>query len=59
MANKKLVVMSNVVLKMFKITNHKLNEHDYLDWGKIVLWYLRNIDMDNHIIEDPPTDNFR
>ena len=56
-ADKKAVVVSEVVLVMFKITDHKLNGLNYLDWSKIVCFYLRSIDMDNHLIEDPPTDD--
>ena len=59
MTDKKPVVMSKVILVMSKITNHKLNGHSYLDWSKTVQLYLRRIDMDNHMVEDSPTDNSR
>ena len=55
MANKKLLVMSNVFSIMSKIMDHKLNDHNYSDWGKIVQIYLRSINMDNHMVEDPST----
>ena len=56
-ADKMAVVVSEVVLVMFKIIDHKLNGLNYLDWSKTVRFYLRSIDMDNHLIEDPPTDD--
>ena len=54
---KKHVVMLDVVSMMSKIMNHKLNGHNYLDWNKTVRLYLRSIDMDNHMVEDPLTND--
>ena len=58
-ANKKPMVMSNVVPMLPKITDHKRNGHNYFDWSKTVQLYLRRIDMDNHIVEVPPTNDSR
>ena len=55
MVDKKLVVASEVV-SVSKITNHKLNGLNSLDWSKTIRLYLWSIDMDNHLVEDPPTD---
>ena len=55
--DKKPVVTSNVVLMMSKITEHKLNDLDYLDWSKTIQIYVRIISMTAHLKEDPPTDD--
>ena len=57
MVDKKLVVASEVVSVMSKITNHKLNGLNNLDWSKTIRLYLWSVDMDNHLVEDPPTDD--
>ncbi|CDP12323.1 unnamed protein product [Coffea canephora] len=44
---------------MSKITDHKLNNSNYLDWSKTVRLYLRSIDKDNHLTDDPPKDGSR
>ena len=49
--------MSNVVSVMSKITYHKFNGLDYLNWSKRVRLYLRSIDMDNHFNENLLTDD--
>ncbi|EOY04903.1 Cysteine-rich RLK (RECEPTOR-like protein kinase) 8 [Theobroma cacao] len=56
---KKSMVVADVILVMTKITKHKLNGSNYLDWSKTVRVYLRSIDKDDHITNDPPTDNTR
>ncbi|KAL7090617.1 hypothetical protein ACP275_12G052600 [Erythranthe tilingii] len=43
---------------MSKITDHKLNGSNYLDWSKSVRLYLQSIDKDNHMV-DPPKDEYR
>ncbi|EOY21578.1 Uncharacterized protein TCM_013430 [Theobroma cacao] len=53
------VVVADVIPVMTKVTKHKLNGSNYLDWSKIVWIYLRSIDKDDHITNDPPTDNKR
>lgn len=50
------VMVSKVIPVMSKITKHKLNGTNYLDWSKMVQIYLRIIDKDDHLIDDPPTD---
>lgn len=42
-----------------KITNKKLNYLYYLDSNKTIWIYQRNVDMDNHLVEDPPTNDVR
>ncbi|XP_071933223.1 uncharacterized protein [Coffea arabica] len=44
---------------MSKITDHKLNNSNYLDWSKTVRLYLRSIDKNNHLTDDPPKDGSR
>ena len=59
MANKMLVVMSNVVLVMSKITDHKLNGRNYLDWSKAGRFYMRSIDTDGYMVKSPLIDDSR
>lgn len=59
MTETKSVVTSDVVPVMSKITDHKLNNSNYLDWSKTVRLYLRSIDKDNHLTDDPPKDGSR
>ncbi|KAL5838389.1 hypothetical protein ACOSQ3_015558 [Xanthoceras sorbifolium] len=59
MAEKKSVVVSDMVPVMSKITNHKINGLNYLDWSKTVRLYLRSIDKDTHLTDDPPKDESR
>ena len=65
-AEKKYIVMSDnqnlslvleVVLMMSKIKEHKLNGLNYLEWSKIVCFYVRSICMTPHLTKDPPTDD--
>ncbi|EOY09553.1 Uncharacterized protein TCM_024961 [Theobroma cacao] len=56
---KKSMVVADVIPVMTKITEHKLDGSNYLDWSKTVRLYLRSIDKDDHITNDPPTDNTR
>jgi len=59
MTDKKAVVISDVILVLYKITKHKLNGSNYLDWSKTVSLYLRSINKDNHMTDDPPKDDSR
>ncbi|XP_071900889.1 uncharacterized protein [Coffea arabica] len=59
MAETKSVVTSDVVPVMSKITDHKFNNSNYLDWSKTVRLFLRSIDKDNHLTDDPPKDSSR
>ncbi|EOY00946.1 Uncharacterized protein TCM_010849 [Theobroma cacao] len=56
---KKSMIVVDVIPMMTKITEHKLNGFNYLDWSKTVRVYLISIDKDDHITNDPPTDNTR
>jgi hypothetical protein len=49
-------VISDVVPMTTKITEHKLNNTNYLNWSKTVRVYLRSIDKDDHLVDDPPFD---
>ena len=55
-ANKKHVVVFEVVPIMSKITNDKLNGLNYLDWSKMIRIYLKSIRMANRLVKDPPND---
>ncbi|KAK9714444.1 hypothetical protein RND81_06G095100 [Saponaria officinalis] len=50
-------LVTDVVPVMSKITDHKLNGSNYLDWSKSVRLYLRSIAKDDHLKDDPPTVN--
>ncbi|XP_058006091.1 uncharacterized protein LOC131181539 isoform X2 [Hevea brasiliensis] len=52
-------IISDVIPVMTKITEHKLNGSNYLEWSKTVRVYLRSIDKDDHLTKDPPTDDTR
>ena len=56
-ADKKPVVMSEVVLMMSKITEHKLNGFNYLEWSKTIQIYVRSIRLAAHLKKDPPTND--
>jgi len=49
-------VISDVVPMTTKITEHKLNNTNYLNWSKTVRVYLCIIDKDDHLVDDPPSD---
>lgn len=44
--------VSDIVLVMSKITNHKLNDINYMDWSKSIRLYLQSIDEDDHLTND-------
>ena len=52
-------VIFDVIPVMSKITEHKLNGSNYLDWSKTDHLYLRSIDKDNHMTDDSPKDDSR
>ena len=54
MAENKSAIVTDMVPVMSKITDHKLNGSNYLDWSKTIRLYLRSIDKDDHLISDPP-----
>ena len=56
MADIKNLVVSNVIPLASKIIGHKLNESNYYDWRRTILFYLRSTNMDDHMTEDNPED---
>ncbi len=50
-------IILDVVLVMTKITKHKLNSLNYWEHIKIVRIYLRSLDKDDHITNDPLDDD--
>ena len=59
MADKKMVTVSNVIPVMLKITEHKLTGANYMDWSKTIRLYLRSIDKNQHMLQNPPQDESR
>ena len=57
--DKNPVVVSEVVPMMSKITEHKLNGLNYLEWSKTICLYVRSILMVAHLTKDPPTDDLK
>ena len=55
----KFVTITDMILVMSKITKQKLNWSNFIDWSKTVQVYLRSIEKDNHLTDDPLTDNTR
>lgn len=49
------IVIFYVIPMTTKITEHKLNGRNYLDWSKIVQVYLRNIEKDDHLTNNSPS----
>ncbi|KAG8646648.1 hypothetical protein MANES_09G019650v8 [Manihot esculenta] len=48
--------VTDVIPMMTKITEHKLNGSNFLDWSKTIRIYLRSIEIDDHLTKNPPTD---
>ena len=57
--DQKPALVSEVILMMSKITIHKLNGLNYLDWSKTIRLYVRSICMVAHLTKDPPTDDLK
>ena len=55
--DKKPVAVLEVVPMMSKITEHKLNGLNYLEWSKTIRLYVRIIRMVAHLTKDPPTND--
>ena len=53
----KPALMLEVVPMISKITEHKLNGLNYLEWSKTILIYVKSIRMAAHLNKDPPTDD--
>ncbi|XP_028762948.1 uncharacterized protein LOC114721283 [Neltuma alba] len=47
--------VSELVPTITKITDHKLTWINYLDWSKTIRLYLRSIEKEDHLTDDPPT----
>ncbi|KAH0729129.1 hypothetical protein KY289_000317 [Solanum tuberosum] len=50
-------VVTEIVPALSKITDSKLNGSNYLDWSRKIRIYLRSVEKDDHLIQDPPTDD--
>ncbi|KAF9663551.1 hypothetical protein SADUNF_Sadunf17G0063100 [Salix dunnii] len=48
--------VTEIVPAMSKITDHKLNDTNYLEWSKTIRVYLRSVEKDDHLCEEPPDD---
>ena len=55
--NKNSVV--DIVPVVSKITEHKLNGSNYIEWSKTIKFYLRSVAKDDHLTEEPPNNNTR
>ena len=55
--DQKPALVLEVVSMMSKITKHKLNGLNYLDWSKTIPLYVRSIHMAAYLTKDPPTDD--
>lgn len=56
MSEDKPYVTSEIVPALAKITEYKLNGPNYLDWSRKIRVYLRSVEKDDHLTDDPPTD---
>ena len=54
---KKPVNVSDVIPIMSKITDHKLDGTNYLNWRQTIELYLLSIAKDVHLTDDPPKDD--
>ena len=52
----KPTLVLEMVSMMSKITKHKLNGPNYLEWSKTILIYIKSIRMDAHLNKDSPID---
>src|SRR5262249_53337319 len=52
-------ILSEIVPALSKITDHKLNDNNFLAWSKTIKVYLHSIDKDDHLLQEPPTDATR
>ena len=59
MSDKKTGIVSDLVPLVSKITEHKLNGINFLDWNHMIELYLLSLSMDGHLTDDPPTDDSR
>lgn len=59
MASNSKTYVIEIISAPTKITKHKLKRPNYLEWSQKIRTYLRSIEKDDHLTEDPPTDNIR
>ena len=59
MAENTVLPVVDMIPVMSKITEQKLNGSNYIAWSKTVRVYLRSIEKDDHLTNDPPTDTTR
>lgn len=59
MAEKSGVVLSDGVPVVTRITEHKLNATNYLDWRQTIELYLLSVSMDPHLNDDPPSGDLK
>ena len=59
MEDNKSTVVADVVPVVSRITEHKLTPSNYLDWAKTIRIYLRIIEKEDHLTDDPPKDDTR
>ena len=57
--DQKPALVPEVVPMMSKITEHKLNGLNYLDWSKTIRLYIRSIRMATHLTKGPPTNDLK
>ncbi|RVW76474.1 Retrovirus-related Pol polyprotein from transposon TNT 1-94 [Vitis vinifera] len=51
--------VADIVPIVSKITEHKLNGSNYIEWNKTIKIYLRSVAKDDHLTEEPPNDHTR
>ena len=51
--------VADIVSVVSKITEHKLNGSNYIEWSKMIKFYLRSVAKDDHLTKEPPNDNTR
>ncbi|KAL6319128.1 hypothetical protein AAG906_011207 [Vitis piasezkii] len=51
--------VADIVPIVSKITEHKLNGSNYIEWSKTIKIYLRSVAKDDHLTEEPPNDHTR
>ncbi|RVW36659.1 Retrovirus-related Pol polyprotein from transposon RE1 [Vitis vinifera] len=51
--------VADIVPIVSKITEHKLNGSNYIEWSKTIKIYLRSVAKDDHLTEEPPKDHTR
>ena len=51
--------VADIVPIVSKITKHKLNGSNYIEWSKTIKFYLRSVAKDDHLTEEPLDDNTR